>query len=132
MRLKLSILFTLTALFANPAMAQDELDEDTESVPESSLLMPNAFSPNGDGTNDVYKPKDGYQNIEEFHAYIFNRWGQKLFEWTNPSEGWDGTFKGKPVKEGVYFCLVKAKGTDGKVYNIKKDVNLLRSFNSSL
>lgn len=132
MRLKLSILFTLTALFANPAMAQDELDEDTESVPESSLLMPNAFSPNGDGTNDVYKPKDGYQNIEEFHAYIFNRWGQKLFEWTNPAEGWDGTFKGKPVKEGVYFCLVKAKGTDGKVYNIKKDVNLLRSFNSSL
>ena len=55
-------------------------------------------------------------------------WGQKLFEWTHPAEGWDGTYKGKPVKDGVYFCLVKAKGADGKTYNIKKDVNLLRGF----
>ena len=94
----------------------------------SSLLMPNAFSPNGDGINDIYKPKDGYRNIEEFHAYIYNRWGQKLYEWTDPATGWNGTYRGKPVKEGVYFCLVKAKGADGVVYNIKRDVNLLRGY----
>ena len=90
--------------------------------------MPNAFSPNGDGINDIYKPKDGYRNIEEFHAYIYNRWGQKLYEWTDPATGWDGTYRGKPVKEGVYFCLVKAKGADSVVYNIKRDVNLLRGY----
>ena len=100
--------------------------EETPQV--SSLLMPNAFSPNGDGINDIYKPKSGYQNITEFHAYIFNRWGQKLFEWTDPATGWDGTYKGSPVKDGVYFCLVKAKGADGKIYNFKKDVNLLRGY----
>lgn len=100
----------------------------TVSVAESVLKMPNAFSPNGDGINDIYKPKDGYQSITEFHAYIFNRWGQKLYEWTDPSTGWDGTYKGKPVKDGVYFCLVKAKGADGKIYNIRKDVNVLRGF----
>ena len=61
-------------------------------------------------------------------AYIFNRWGQKLYEWNDPAGGWDGTYKGKPVKDGVYFCLVKAKGADGKTYNIKKDVNLLRGY----
>lgn len=95
---------------------------------ESILQMPNAFSPNGDGINDIYKAKSGYQGITEFRAIIFNRWGQKLYEWNDPAEGWDGTYKGKPVKEGVYFVLVKAKGSDGKVYNIKRDVNLLRGY----
>ena len=93
--------------------------------------MPNAFSPNGDGINDVYKAKDGYQSIIEFHAYIFNRWGQQLYSWDNPADGWDGKFHGKDVKQGVYFVLVKAKGADGIKYNIKRDVNLLRGFSEN-
>ncbi|MGN0069224.1 MAG: gliding motility-associated C-terminal domain-containing protein [Prevotella sp.] len=100
----------------------------TISVSESKLEFPNAFSPNGDGINDIYRAKPGYQSIVEFHAYIFNRWGQKIFDWTDPAEGWDGTYKGKDVKQGVYYVLVKAKGADGRNYNIKKDVNLLRGF----
>lgn len=97
------------------------------TVSESKLLFPNAFSPNGDNRNDTYKAKE-YQSIVEFHAYIFNRWGQKLYEWTDPAGGWDGTYNGKDVKEGVYFVLVKAKGADGTEYNIRKDVNLLRGY----
>ena len=128
MRRKTGTLCVFLALFAYPVVAQTEDDGNNEDVKTSTLLMPNAFSPNGDGINDIYKPKDGYQNIEEFHAYIYNRWGQKLFEWSDPSTGWDGTYNGKPVKDGVYFCLVKAKGADGKTYNIKRDVNLLRGF----
>ena len=77
---------------------------------------------------DRYKAKDGYQSLIEFHAYIFNRWGQKLYEWTDPAGGWDGKYKGNDVKDGVYFVLVKAKGADGRKFNIKKDVNLLRGF----
>ena len=113
-------------------------DNDTElgeksievTISESKLEFPNAFSPNGDGINDIYRAKqpDGYKSIVEFHAYIFNRWGQKLYEWTDVSKGWDGTYKGSPVKEGVYFVLVKARGADGREYNIKKDVNLLRNY----
>lgn len=72
----------------------DEEDDTEETTKVSSLLLPNAFSPNGDGINDIYKPKDGYRNIEEFHAYIYNRWGQKLYEWTDPATGWDGTYRG--------------------------------------
>lgn len=101
------------------------------TISESKLEMPNAFSPNGDGINDIYKAKDGYQSLVEFHAYIFNRWGQKLFEWTNPADGWDGKYKGKDVAQGVYFVLVKAKGADGRTYNIKRDVNLLRGYTES-
>lgn len=109
------------------------------TISESRLEMPNAFSPNDDQKNDIYGAKGvcdpnstaHYKSIVEFHAYIFNRWGQKLFEWTDVSKGWDGTYKGNPVKEGVYYVLVKAKGADGREYNIKKDVNLLRSFTES-
>ena len=98
------------------------------AISESKLEFPNAFSPNDDGLNDKYQAKRDYKSIVEFHAYIFNRWGQKLIEWTDPADGWDGTYKGSPVKEGVYFVLVKAKGADGRDYNIRKDVNLLRGY----
>ena len=99
------------------------------TVSESKLDMPNAFSPNGDGINDTYKPKDGWKSLVEFRAIIFNRWGQKIHEWTDPaSDGWDGTFNGHPVKEGVYYVDVTAKGADGRKYHIRRDVNLLRGY----
>ncbi len=96
-------------------------------ISESKLDMPNAFSPNNDDINDEYKAKS-YQSLVEFHASIYNRWGQKLYEWDDPSKGWDGTYKGNPVKQGVYFVHVTAKGADGRVYNIRRDVNLLRGY----
>ncbi len=126
-----TIRIILYAKFTRGTEEQELINDDspiTLSIAESVLQMPNAFSPNGDGINDVYKAKDGYQSLTEFHAYIFNRWGKMLFEWTNPADGWDGTYNGKPVKDGVYFCLVKAKGADGKTYHFKRDVNLLRGF----
>jgi gliding motility-associated-like protein len=101
--------------------------------------MPNAFSPNNDGYNDKYGAKGAchpessghYRSIVEFHGYIFNRWGQKLFEWTDVSQTWDGTYNGSPCKDGVYYVLVKARGADGKEYNIRRDVNLIRDFNET-
>lgn len=101
------------------------------TISESKLEFPNAFSPNGDGINDIYKAKEGYTSIVDFHAYIFNRWGQKIYEWTDPAGGWDGQFNGHNVKQGVYYVLVKAKGADGISYEIKRDVNLLRGFSES-
>lgn len=99
----------------------------TVSISESKLEMPNAFSPNNDNINDYYKPKS-HQSIVEFKAVIYNRWGQKLYEWTDPdAQGWDGKFNGKDVAQGVYFCRVTAKGADGIKYDIKRDVNLLRN-----
>ena len=98
------------------------------TISTSMLEMPNAFSPNGDGVNDIYKAKSNHRSIVEIHAYIFNRWGQKLYDWTDINGGWDGTAHGRPVKDGTYFVLVKAKGADGRNYNIKKDINILRSY----
>ena len=120
---------TRVTLIFKPDINEDRLDSVVfrVTVSESKLIFPNAFSPNGDEYNEVFKAKE-YQSIVEFHAYIFNRWGKKLYEWTDPAEGWDGTYNGKDVNEGVYFVLVKAKGADGREYNIKKDVNLLRGY----
>ena len=120
---------TRVTLHFRPDAGQEALDSVVfkVTVSESKLTFPNAFSPNGDEFNPIFKAKE-YQSIVEFHAYIFNRWGQKLYDWTDPAEGWDGTYNGKDVKEGVYFLLCKAKGADGRKYEIKKDVNLLRGF----
>lgn len=98
------------------------------SISESKLEFPNAFSPNGDGYNDVYRAKDGYQSIVSFQATIFNRWGQKLYQWNSPDGGWDGRFNGRTVKDGVYFVNVNAKGADGRVYHIRKDVNVITGY----
>ena len=98
------------------------------SITNSMLEMPNAFSPNGDGVNDIYKAKENHKSIIEFHAYIFNRWGQKIYDWTDINGGWDGTWNGKDVKDGTYYVLVKAKGAGGINYEIKKDVNVLRKY----
>ena len=120
---------TRVTLHFRPDAGQEAIDSVVfkVTVSESKLTFPNAFSPNGDEFNPIFKAKE-YQSIVEFHAYIFNRWGQKLYDWTDPAEGWDGTYNGKDVKEGVYFLLCKAKGADGREYNIRKDVNLLRGF----
>ena len=132
MRTIKTILLSFMTLIAMSAHAQEVADNDSVAsdstvVLTSTLVMPNAFSPNNDRINEVYKVKS-YQNIVEFHAYIFNRWGQKLYEWTNIEEGWDGKYRGNDVKQGTYFVLVKAKGADGQTYNIRKDVNLLRGY----
>jgi len=98
------------------------------TISESKLEMPNAFSPNGDGFNDTYKAKEGYQSIVSFKATIFNRWGQRIYSWDNIDEGWDGKWHGRTVKDGVYFVVVDAQGADGHHYKIKKDVNVITGF----
>ena len=95
MRTIKTILLSFMTLIALSAHAQEVTDNDTQTsdstvVLTSTLTMPNAFSPNHDDINDIYKVKQ-YQNIVEFRATIFNRWGQKLYEWTKIDEGWDGT-----------------------------------------
>lgn len=98
------------------------------SVSQSKLEFPNAFSPNGDGFNDVYKAKEGYRSIVKFKATVFTRWGQKVYTWTNPTEGWDGKINGRTARDGVYYVVVQAEGADGRKFNIRKDVNVLTGY----
>lgn len=98
----------------------------TISIGESSLRCPNAFSPGASaGVNDEWRVT--YQSIIHFECYIFNRWGEKMAELHDPSQGWDGIYHGKLVPAGVYYYVIKATGADGKEYELAGDINILRS-----
>lgn len=74
------------------------------------IYFPNAFSPNGDGINDVFKAKG--QDIVSYSISVYNRWGEKVFEATDLSLGWDGKMNGKPAPLDVYFWQVSFSGFD--------------------
>jgi gliding motility-associated-like protein len=91
----------------------------------STFVIPNVFSPNDDGTNDVF----GVQNkgLETMDAEVYNRWGQKEYEWHTTNGGWDGrTASGVPAPDGTYYYIIKAKGFDGKEYFEKGSFTLVR------
>ena len=103
----------------------------TLQISDSRLTFPNAFSPNGDGQNDYLRPIE-YQSIVEFHAAVFNRWGQRVYAWDDvTSDGWDGRIGGKWAKDGAYYLVCNAKGADGTRYRIKKTITVLTSYNSN-
>jgi gliding motility-associated-like protein len=88
------------------------------------IFLPNAFSPNGDGLNDVFNPIG--VSIENFHIEIYNQWGQQVFTSNNILNGWDGTFKSSPSPQGTYYYQLSATGTEGEKYSEKGTVLLVR------
>ena len=90
-----------------------------------TLEIPNVFTPNGDGSNDIFHIKS--TGVKEISLQIFNRWGQKLYEFAGPKASWDGlTPSGSEVPEGTYFYFVKATGFDGQEIEKHGTVNLFR------
>jgi len=98
----------------------------TASVKVYSLfLMPNAFTPNNDNTNDVFRiPPHTPIVLNSFSVY--NRWGQLIFFTKDVNLGWDGTIKGYPAPGGVYVYVVHAKNNTGKDVSVKGSVVLIR------
>jgi gliding motility-associated-like protein len=94
------------------------------------LLIPNAFSPNlsgpgnVNGENDVFLPL--MRGVQEFQMMVFNRWGELLYESTNPAEGWDGYHQGRLCPQDVYVYKIIAKFSDGQMVTRVGDINLLR------
>jgi gliding motility-associated-like protein len=76
------------------------------------LYVPNAFTPNSDGKNDVFKVA-GYDNLSSFHFRIYNRWGAQVFFSSLPENGWNGFLNGQPQPQGVYVWILEYK----KKYN---------------
>lgn len=97
----------------------------TIGVGSSELRIPNAFTPNGDGVNDEWKV--AYRSLLSFQCSIFDRYGNELFHFDDPSLGWDGKYKGKYVNPGVYFYVIEAIGADGKKYKKGGDINIIKS-----
>ncbi len=88
------------------------------------VYIPNSFTPNGDGVNDVLRV---YGNvIRGMQFIVFNQWGEKIFESNTLSNGWDGSYKGKQQPSGVYIYVVKLTLNDGSTMDKKGTINLVR------
>jgi gliding motility-associated-like protein len=91
------------------------------------LYVPNAFTPNADGFNDLFQPK-GF-GIVKYELFVFDRWGEKLFHTQDFNEGWDGTYQGRGSKmceEAVYTWLIECTDVFGKSHELKGHVTLLK------
>lgn len=91
---------------------------------EPDIFVPDAFTPNGDGNNDTLFVRGRF--ISAMDLKIFDRWGEIVFQTTRQSEGWDATFKGKPVDPAVFVYWLKVTCADGQDFFKKGNVTVIR------
>lgn len=91
---------------------------------EPELFIPNAFTPNADGTNDILYVRGN--TIKELLIRVYDRWGEKVFETVNPGQGWDGTYKGKLVMPGVFDYYFEATCYNNEKFFKKGNVTVIR------
>jgi gliding motility-associated-like protein len=93
-------------------------------TPEYNSYIPNAFSPNGDGNNDLLFVRG--KNITELTFTVYNRWGEKVFETQNINEGWDGSYRGVQLENAVFVYHATLIYADGKTETKSGNVSLVK------
>lgn len=118
--------YTVTLTAANATGCSNTYTSTVTVLENPSVLeVPNIFTPNNDGINDVFAVRS--EGISTFSCDIYDRWGIKMAALTTANSSWDGrTTAGAPATDGTYFYIVKAKGADGKVYDEKGCIQLIR------
>jgi gliding motility-associated-like protein len=102
----------------------DTLIKTLNVAPEFNLYLPTAFSPDGDGINEVFGAVG--TSIRSFHMQVFDRWGKLVFETEDPTKGWDGTVNGRRPVPGVYTYLYRFLGPSGQTADRYGSVMLVR------
>lgn len=93
--------FRVWLMTISPEGCIDSVSLDVHVIKYNAFYIPNAFTPNGNGLNDIFQP---YSTDWTYTLYIFSRWGEQLF--TGRNQGWDGTFKGETVQQDIYAWLL--------------------------
>ncbi len=112
----------------NVAVIEDETgneEEPTDTLDNYRYIIPLAFTPNQDGVNDVFTAFTNGQ-VTDFVLFVYNRWGNKVFESHNPIEYWDGTYQNSNAPIGVYVYYGYIAFANGDTYRFKGNVTLLR------
>ena len=91
---------------------------------ETDVYVPNAFSPNGDNINDFWRFRSNFVDLVE--VYVYNRWGEKVFESTDVNFAWDGTYNGEFLKPDVYAYYIRVVCVDASEYTSKGNLTLMR------
>jgi gliding motility-associated-like protein len=106
--------------------SNDEIEVKVKDIicDEPYIYLPNAFTPNGDGTNDILKVEG--INVEEVYLTIYDRWGEKVFETASLDQGWDGSFRGQVVSGDVYGYYLTVRCPGGLEFFKKGNITVLR------
>jgi len=114
--------YTVIVVDSNGCTASDDITVIVDF--EYVIWVPNIFSPNGDGNNDlVYVRGKGIHSLQFF---IYDRWGEKVFETADINIGWDGTFRGQKMNNAVFVFYLEATFLDGSEVSKKGDITLIR------
>ncbi len=97
---------------------------DTKCGDNGELYVPNGFSPNGDGQNDVLYVRGG--GVTGIYWVIYDRWGEKVFETRDPKQGWDGTYKGKALDPAIFVYYLKVTCFSGNEISQKGNVAIIK------
>lgn len=117
--------YTVSLVVTNSFGCTDTTQSLVTIKPDVSVYIPNTFTPNDDGINDVFKPQGvGIQN-ENYKMQIYDRWGEKIFESQDFNTGWDGTYKGKKAQEGVYAYIIVLYDIKGYKHFYKGHISIL-------
>ncbi len=119
---------TIMQIVEHPEGCRDTMFKVIDVVPEYRYFLPNAFTPNSDGKNEIFLGKGFFENIGTFRMIILNRWGELVFESRDPNIGWNGQKynTGQQSPGGVYVYQVRLTGTRGETMELKGFVTLLR------
>lgn len=120
-----SVTLIVKAIGIKACQVSDNSAAITASTPPNDLIyVPNAFTPNGDGKNDVVHVHS--ESIQTMAFYIYDQWGELVFTSNNIQNGWDGTYKGKSEPVGVYVYLLHATMSSGQIITKKGTITLIR------
>lgn len=116
--------YAVTLIVQNQWGCKDTITKPVLVGEDYSLFVPDAFSPNGDGVNDIFQPKG--HGIVQYSLQVFDRWGEKLFSTTDFPTGWDGSFKGQPCKSDSYVWKIVVYNVFGKSKEYVGHVTLMK------
>ena len=117
-------MYPITLVVVTDHNCKDTITKVINVKDEFLLFIPNAFTPNGDGINDTFKPKG--LGIKNFSLEIYDRWGSLIFQSGDLSKDWDGTYKGVLIEDGVYVYRITAIDQNGIRHTKTGHVTLLK------
>lgn len=118
-------LFLLSALFLVVLVSKAQTQANT-ACNDASLNLPNAFSPNEDGNNDLFCLEGWAGCVSAIDIKIYNRVGEEIYKSTDVNQCWDGKFKDVLVQEGVYLYTLKATLASGNLISRKGNLTVLK------
>jgi gliding motility-associated-like protein len=120
--------YTIKEVVFHPNGCTDTLIKTIDVEPVVQFFLPNAFTPNYDGKNEIYKPGGLSLGVSKYLMTIYSRWGDKLYETDNPDEGWNGRRNndGQEMPVGVYLCVLQYTDARSRSKELREFVTLVR------